>query len=170
MKKFFLLASLGTLIFALANQITIDSNKTQVAFTFPKNNVNGSVQGFEGVIQLDHATPSQSRIYGQVDASTLNTGIWLRNAHLRTGSYFDVSDHPLMKFEATTISKTGEKFLAKGPLTIKGKSKEVVFTIAPVGNEVVASATIYSSDFGISINKTREDNRVDIKITSPLRQ
>jgi polyisoprenoid-binding protein YceI len=170
MKKLLLLASLGTLFFAVLNQTTIDPTKTTVAFTFPKNDVKGSVQGFEGVVQLDEATPSKSKIYGQVDASTLNTGIWLRNAHLRTGSYFDVSDHPTMKFEATKVSKSGNKFLAKGPLTIKGTSKEVEFSVEVVGNTVVATATLYSSDFGISINKSREDNRVDIKIASPIQR
>lgn len=165
MKKLLLLFfGFVLMAFAVQQPAGSETTTTSVSFSFPKDNVAGTVSGFKGLVALNHENPSQSKVYGQVDAATLATGIWLRNAHLRTGNYFGVSKFPLMKFEAASVTLSNGKFMATGPLAIKEKVQTVTFTFEKVGNGLVGTATIFSSDFGIAIHKNRADNRVDIKI------
>jgi polyisoprenoid-binding protein YceI len=145
-----------------------DPNSVTVSFLFEKNNVSGTVEGFEGVIQFNSLDPAQSVVHGKVSVNSLKTGIFLRNMHLKTGSYFGEKSFPEMTFEGNQIKKTSNGYRVNGILTIRDIQKFISWKFERKSDgSMWAFTEIYTSDFGIKINKSREDNLVKITLKAP---
>lgn len=98
--------------------------------------------------------PSKSKFNGEVKTTSINTGISLRDNHLRKSDYFDVAQFPSMTFKSTVITPlTSQKLKVIGDLTIKGITKKILIEINVTQTE---RSTIFSSSFGI--------NRRDFKV------
>jgi len=88
-------------------------------------NVDGTFTGLKGTIKFTDTSPN-SFIDVTVDASTIDTGIALRNKHLRDEDYFDVKQFPTLRFVSEKIVTSADgKGTANGTLTIKKTSKKV---------------------------------------------
>jgi polyisoprenoid-binding protein YceI len=89
----------------------------------------GSFKGLEGIVHFDPENLGKSQIDVSVDAATINTGIGLRDTHLKGKDYFDVIDHPRIRFRSVNVDRnqTGSGYRIKGILTIKSVSREVIF-------------------------------------------
>jgi polyisoprenoid-binding protein YceI len=91
--------------------------------------VTGSFKGLKGTILFDPNEPGKSAFDVTVDASSVNTGISMRDDHLRSESYFDVKNYPRIHFVSTRVTasdKEGTLFVF-GKLTIKNTTKEISF-------------------------------------------
>lgn len=117
--------------------------------------ISGSLKGLGGNIYFDPNNLSVCGLDVTVDASSINTGIELRDDHLRKEDYFDVKNHPSMRFVSTKVTastKPGTLFLF-GNLTIKGVTKAISFpfTAIPQGNGYVFNGEfiINRRDFNI---------------------
>lgn len=61
-----------------------------------------------------------------VDIASVDTGIALRNEHLRSNMWFDAKKFPQAVFEATKVKRlTGDKYQVTGKLTVKGVTKTI---------------------------------------------
>jgi polyisoprenoid-binding protein YceI len=89
--------------------------------------VNGSFNGLEGTVVFDPNRPEDCNVSLSVAANTLETGIALRNNHLKKEEYLDVARYPKLAFVSKTIAKQGGRWVATGTLTIKNIDKEVSF-------------------------------------------
>jgi polyisoprenoid-binding protein YceI len=91
--------------------------------------VEGSFRGLKGAILFSPDELSVSRFDVSVAASTIDTGIALRNKHLKKEDYFDVNKFGEIHFVSTKIepSTPANKFTVTGKLTIKKTTKEVKF-------------------------------------------
>ncbi|MCI0751500.1 MAG: YceI family protein, partial [Flammeovirgaceae bacterium] len=82
-----------------------DKNST-IQFTIRNFGVNteGTFTGLKGKVQFN---PDQDGNFAEltVDTKTVNTGINLRDNHLRKEKYFDVTTYPLIKFTSTSLKK-----------------------------------------------------------------
>ena len=109
-------------------------------------NVSGTFHGLNGTIQYDPAKPLNTSFDVTVDANTINTGIDMRDEHLRSDSYFDVKNYPQIHFVSTrvTTSNKAGTFFVFGNLTIKQTTKEISFpfTIKPQ-----VDAYLFSGEF-----------------------
>lgn len=133
-----------------------------ISFEFPSKKVKGSIAGFQSTSEIDFNTLETSRFEGSVAAKTLDTNNFLRNLSLRSGRYFNVSDFPRIKFVSNSIQNIDEALLVKGSLTLKGTTKPFEITFERVGYQLIGTASLYSSDYGITIKKERKDNLVKI--------
>ena len=100
--------------------------------------ISGSFKGLKGNIQFDPSNLPTSTIEATINASTINTGIDLRDDHLKKEEYFDVKNHPQIRFVSTKITpsnKSGTLFVF-GKLTIKNITKDISFpfTATPQNN------------------------------------
>ncbi|PWT97225.1 MAG: YceI family protein [Bacteroidetes bacterium] len=89
--------------------------------------VSGDFKGISGKINFDPNNPDASKFDVSVDAATVNTGIDMRDDHLKGEEYFDVKNYPKISFVSTKITqgpKSGN-FIAVGNLTIKKVTKEI---------------------------------------------
>jgi polyisoprenoid-binding protein YceI len=112
--------------------------------------VDGSFSGLTGVIRFDPAKPAESSFQVSVDASSINTGIELRNKHLRKEEYLDVAVYPQLKFVSKKIAAASEKdtWIITGLLTIKKVSKEISFPF-----KIISGNNIYRLTGEFKINR-----------------
>ncbi len=118
-------------------------------------NITGSFSGLTGQIQFDPANLASSSFEATIDVSSINTGIDLRDEHLRKAEYFDAKNYPTIKFVSTKITpsnKSGILYIF-GRLTIKNITREISFPFKTTAQE---AGYLFSGEFKI--------NRRDFKV------
>ena len=141
--------------------------KSSVKFrikNFGFNTVTGSFKGIQGTIKYSPENPSSSSMDVTVDSKSVNSGIKMRDNHLRKEEYFDVKKYPVIRFISTKItpsSKTGTLFIF-GKLTIKNVTREVSFPFTAVSEEdgyvFSGEFKINRIDFGVGESSSVSDN------------
>jgi polyisoprenoid-binding protein YceI len=152
--------------FSLPHSLTPSDSESKVRFRI-KNfgfNVTGTFTGLQGNINFDPNDPGSCRFDVTIDAKTINTGIDMRDDHLRKSDYFDVEKYPQIKFVSVKISpstKSGTLFIF-GRLTIKNVTKDISFpfTATPAANGYLFSGEfkINRRDFKVGGGSTVSDN------------
>jgi polyisoprenoid-binding protein YceI len=141
--------------------------KATVAFRI-KNaglNVNGTFGGFQGVLLFDPASPEKGSLTASVDAATVDTGIKLRNEHLRKPEYFDVAAHPRISLKSTRLAaKGGNAFTGTFDLTMKGNTRAVTIPFTFVNGQFDGSFVIDRRDYGVGKNSLIMGDNVTITI------
>lgn len=161
-KLFFFLSLLCPLL-GLGQANTIKS--AEVTFDFPAKDVNGRISGFSSESTIDFENPENSKFKGYVLVKTIKTGIFLRDWSLKGGKYFDEDLFPKISFESTNIATTSSGFDVTGMLKIKNIEKAITFKFVKNGNELIGTASLYSSDFDIKVmKKSKEENKVNVKM------
>lgn len=149
---------------------TIDASHTNAAFSVRHlmiSNVKGQFTELSGDADYDPAKPEAARVSVSIDVASIHTRDHKRDAHLRSGDFFDVEKFPKMTFESKSLASKGDGFELVGDLTIRGTTKSVAVQIEeitvehgdPWGNRRVgatASAKIKRSDFGMTWNAALE--------------
>ena len=117
--------------------------------------ITGSFTGLTGKIQFDPSNLTSSNFEATIDASTINTGIDMRNEHLRKEEYFDVKNYPHIKFVSTKITPSNRSgtLYVFGNLTIKNITKEISFPFKATAQE---GGYLFNGEFKI--------NRRDFKV------
>lgn len=110
--------------------------------------VAGAMKGLKGSIEFEANNISIARFDVTLDANTIDTGIHMRDNHLRKKDYFDVVRFPLIRFVSTKVSatKTGEGMVT-GTLTIKKTSKEITF---PFNYKQAGGTPQFTGEFAIN--------------------
>src|SRR5688572_29173575 len=70
-------------------------------------NVKGQFTGLSGVITLDEADITKSKVEANIDASSVDTRNADRDTHLKSGDFFDVEKFPTLTFVSTKVSSKG---------------------------------------------------------------
>jgi polyisoprenoid-binding protein YceI len=162
-------------VLAHADTWQIDSSHTSVEFTVRHmmiSNVKGQFQKTTGTITANGNDPASAKIDVTIDASSVDTRVERRDAHLKSPDFLDVAKFPTITFKSTKVEADGPgKWKVTGDLTIHGVTKPVVLEVEgsgepihdPMGNtRAGASATtkIKRSDFGLTWNKALETGGV----------
>lgn len=118
----------------------VDPAHTKVGFTV--NHFFTPVQGAFGepevTLVFDRHNPANSRVSVRIPVASIDTGNDKRDAHLRSGDWFEADKHPYLSFESTSVRPLGEdRLLAAGRLTIKGHTREVALPIQILGVQQV---------------------------------
>ena len=150
---------------AMAQYKPVD-NGSSITFTI-KNfgiNTNGSFKGLQGNIKFDINHPDDANFDVTIEASTVNTGIDMRDNHLRNDSYFDVKNYPRIHFVSTKVTasnKPGSLFIF-GKLTIKNQTKDISFPFTATGANdgylFKGTFNINRKDFGVGGSSVISDN------------
>ncbi|MCB0477922.1 MAG: YceI family protein [Crocinitomicaceae bacterium] len=168
MKKTLFIAFLLSTIFSVGQELKVNAESAKIGFNFINESTKGTLKGLAATIKFDVSNLSVASISGTVDVSTISTGNGTRDKHLKSGEYFDAAKYPKISFKSSSITKDGNGYKMVGKLKIKDVEKEVTFNFTYEGKVFKGKATIYSSDFGISMKKKREMNQVDISIEIPV--
>jgi len=128
--------------------------------------VHGRFHKWGGVLDLDEANLTNSRLDVTIDAASVDTREDKRDAHLRSPDFLDVDHHPSITFKSTLIEKAGDTYKVTGDITIHGITKQVVLDVE--GGEQVkdpwggtrtgfsATARLNRKDFGLTWNLALE--------------
>lgn len=147
-------------------------------------NVRGTFSGMAGTLNFDPEAPENSSIDVSVQIATVSTREEQRDAHLRSGDFFDAEKYPTMHFKSTKAEKTGDGIgKVTGELIIRDTTKEVTFDVeyfgltenSPFGDTrtgFTGSTTINREEFGLTWNQALETGGVlvgkDVKISVEL--
>jgi polyisoprenoid-binding protein YceI len=135
-------------------------------------NVKGQFTHVNGVIVLDESDVAKSRVEASIDAKSIHTHNADRDAHLKSGDFFDVEKFPALTFVSTGVTREGDDQLkVEGNLTIHGVTRKVAFLVEgpsepgkdPWGNTRVglsAITKINRKDFGLTWNSALETGGV----------
>lgn len=149
----------------------IDNAHSNVGFSVPilggLSQVKGKFTDFAITLNHDEKDITKSSVSVVIKATSIDTGIDRRDTHLRSADFFDVEKFPEITFKSERIEKKGEQFIAHGPLTMHGVTKQIAlpFTITgtyknPTNNKRTmgysAKMALNRRDFGI--NYSRQDN------------
>jgi polyisoprenoid-binding protein YceI len=131
--------------------------------------VKGQFREFEGGVTV--AEDGTVSAEGVVQTASVDTRAAQRDEHLRSPDFFDVENHPELRFRSTGVEQLDEdSYRITGELTIRGVTREVVLDaisqgtdIDPWGNtrvglEVVGQ--IEREDFGLTWNQALESGGV----------
>ena len=150
---------------AVVTKYETDTAHSNVGFSIPilggLSHVRGKFTDFNVTIVHDDADVTKSSVNAVIKATSIDTGIERRDAHLRTPDFFDAEKFPEITFQSTRVEKKGNQLVAHGTFTMHGVSKEVAlpFTINGVRKDektgkttlgVTARTTIKKSDFGMT--------------------
>ncbi|GGY72400.1 MULTISPECIES: YceI family protein [Streptomyces] len=159
---------------ALSGTYTVDPAHSSIGFSVRHamvTNVRGSFSEHEGTLTLDGANPAASAASLDVKIASVDTGIADRDAHLRSGDFFDAEQFPLMTFRSTGAEQLGgDKYRITGDLTIKDVTRPLAIDLEfngtatdPYGNQRVGfegGAEILRSDWGLTWNAALETGGV----------
>jgi polyisoprenoid-binding protein YceI len=179
MQKFLgrLLALILVLLPAVAFPATwnIDPDHSNLQFSVKHlmiSNVKGTFGDVEGMAEIDDKDITKSTVKVTIQTGSVNTGVALRDADLKSANFFDVVKFPTMTFVSKKVVKSGKnKLKVTGDLTIHGVTKPVVLDVTGPSAESKdpwgkirrgASATtkINRKDFGLTWNKALESGGV----------
>jgi polyisoprenoid-binding protein YceI len=148
----------------------IDVYHSSVTFTIRHmmSKVRGQMTVKEGWLEVDNDNLSTAKVEVVLDAATINTGVEMRDNHLRSADgHFDVANYPTITFKSTRIEgKDPSSFKVIGDLSIHGNTKEVALDASfngegkdPRGNRRVsfeASTKLSRKDYNLTWNQTLE--------------
>lgn len=130
--------------------------------------VRGRFSEFEGVLNIDGASPERSSAEVRIVVDSLDTRSKDRDTHLRSADFFHVEEHPEITFRSTRAArgKRDGQYVLWGDLTIKGTTREVEldleFTgtaVDPWGKQRVGfegETTVNRKDWGLNWNVALE--------------
>ena len=136
--------------------------------------VRGRFKGFTGTVRVNEKHPDQSSVEVEIDASTIDTGVADRDAHLRSADFLDVEQYPTITFRSRRVqgahSKEGERFTVTGDLEIRGKAMPIDLDVTfeglgkdPWGKQrsgFAARAEIDRREWGLRWNQALETGGV----------
>jgi len=148
----------------------IDAYHSSVAFTIRHmmSRVRGEMKITEGWIDADGDNLSQARVEVVLAAATINTGVEMRDNHLRSADgHFDVANYPTITFKSTRVEGTDPSHLKViGDLTIHGFTRAVALDASftgevkdPWGNRRIgfsAETKVNRKDFNLTWNQALE--------------
>jgi polyisoprenoid-binding protein YceI len=156
-------------------QVALIANQVEsfLVKVFPgkKIAVTGSFKQFNATVETEGDDITTAKIHFTADIHSISTNNEQRDAHLRTGDFFDAENHPQLTFESNKLEKTGdENYKLYGTLTMRGVSKPVVLNVEyggnaqdPWGNTRIGasvSGKIHRKDFGVSFSMVSETGGV----------
>lgn len=164
------LALLGLFLLHVTHfgQATGKVSNAEITFSFPSYGINGSIKGFLSTSIVHWDDLSSSAFQGTVSVTTLKTGNFLRDWHLKGRKFFNASDFPLIEFKSSSVVAENGSMTVRGDLTMKGITKPLTIDFVKTANGLTGTALLYSSDFDIVIKPERDTNKVLIKIVLEL--
>ena len=180
-----LAAGLAAPAFAAPQPVEIDLSHTRVWFYVNHlgfSDMYGDFTRFDIDLKLDPENLANSTVNASIDTSTVDMRHDGLNRHLKNADFFNVEQHPQMRFESTGVTEVGEgKLAVAGNLTLLGVTRPVTLdvTVNKIGEHPMsgkpwvgfnASATIKRSDFGMSyaVPAVGDDIRISIGLEGAL--
>ena len=151
---------------------TVDPSHSSVEFQVKHMGiatVKGLFSEFEGTLEVgEDGTVTAG---GSVKAASIDTRAAQRDEHLRSADFFDVENHPELRFRSTEVEQLDEdSYRIVGELTIRGVTREVELHAAiqgldqdPWGNTrvgVEVTGEIDREEFGLTWNQALESGGV----------
>ncbi len=111
----------------LSQFYSIDGGHSELRFAIDYmafGKVSGAFNNIKGLVYYDSLHPRQLSVSLKLEAATLNTGNQPRDKDL-IENWFESGKFPSISYESRDIVQTGNQYIMKGQLTMKGITKNV---------------------------------------------
>ena len=169
MKQLFLLISMWIwCLISTAQSYSINVDEALVEFNYVSEETTGKINGVSGEIKFDPNNLSDFKFEGKAHISSINTSNNMRDKHLNSSDYFNTKLYPFITFSAKSLEKKESYFLLTGNMTIKDIVKEEAIKFTFENGVFVGRCVIYSNDYQVHEQKTREKSKILVKINVPI--
>jgi polyisoprenoid-binding protein YceI len=158
----------------MTKQYSFDTSHSNIGFWVRHlvvSKVHGNFTRWSGSMNFDETDPASASVDVTIEAGSIDTREPKRDEHLRSADFFDVANHPELRFRSTKIEqKSLTEFTLHGDLTIRGTTRPVALQVEslgqakdPWGNTKAgfsARTTINRKDFGLTWNQALETGGV----------
>ncbi|MCX7360760.1 MAG: YceI family protein, partial [Alphaproteobacteria bacterium] len=151
---------------------TIDPAKSRIEFNAAQIGkiVSGRIKSWTGTIVLDPANPAAARIEIRMDMRSASAGTTDVDQLMLGKDFLDVAKTPEARFTSTgVISKGGDRYEARGKLTLRDTTKDVVLPFTLTIRDTQASARgrieIKRLDYGVGRSEWASTNVVADEVT-----
>lgn len=138
-----------------------DPAHTQVSFGITHlgiSEVEGRFNKFEGSIVATKDDFSDAEYEITIEVASIDTGVEMRDDHLRSADFFNVEEHLEMTFKSSSSEKIGEgKYKVTGDLSFHGVTNPVTLEVWYRGTVENPQNGDVISGFAISGNVKRSD-------------
>ena len=129
--------------------------------------VTGQFNKFSGTVETEEDDFTTAKVHFRAEVNSISTNNEQRDAHLRTGDFFDAEKYPDVVFEGQKMEKAGEnEYKLHGTITMRGVSKKLVLDVEfggitkdPWGNTRTGfsvTGKINRQDYGMSFGAVSE--------------
>jgi len=143
----------------------IDPTHSEIQFKVKHlmiSTVTGQFNQFNGTFETEDDDFTTAKINFTADIDSISTNNEQRDAHLKTGDFFDSEKYPELIFKSDKLERIdNEEYKLSGTLTIRGISKKVILNVEfggmtqdPWGNTRAGfsvNGKINRKDYGIGI-------------------
>jgi len=162
-----------------AEKYELDTDHTNVLFFVNHlgfSTMEGEFDDVQGSFVFDQEDVTKSQVSVTIKATSVDTDVEALDDHLRSAEFFDVDNHPDIRFESRGIEKTGENTgQITGDLTMHGVTKSVTLdaTFNRAGEHPMtklyvagfsATTSLIRSEYGIVYGTPYVGDQVDIRI------
>jgi polyisoprenoid-binding protein YceI len=155
-------------------QWTIDPSHSEIQFKVKHlliSTVTGQFNTFQGTVEMENDDLATAQVNFTADVDSISTNNDQRDAHLKSGDFFESDQYPKLHFASRQIEKMNDElFKVHGTLTMRGVSKDITLdaeyggmTQDPWGNTrggISISGKINRKDFGINFGLLAETGGV----------
>jgi polyisoprenoid-binding protein YceI len=151
---------------------TIDPAHTTVGFAVRHlmSRIRGTFSEVSGQVVTD-PDPSRSTVTATIATASVNTGVDMRDTHLRSADFFDTDRYPAMTFTSTALRPAGDAWVLSGDLTIRDIGRPVDLDLELLGTDPTglqgetrigfsARTTISRRDFGVSFGLATDGAKI----------
>ena len=113
--------------------------------------VKGHFERYEGTLDLQQ----DPQIELTIEAASLNTNNKMRDKHLRSGDFFDVANHPQVRFVSDRATLEGERLTVSGRLYAAGTGTpvDVDARLRRIDDELEVDATAYADHLELGMSR-----------------
>jgi polyisoprenoid-binding protein YceI len=154
----------------------LDPQHSQVEFAVRHmmiSTVRGRFRRVSGRIFMDPAEPVTASAEIQIDATSVDSGLTIRDDHLRSPEFLNTESYPVIGYRTTRVDRLGSgTYAVQGELSIRGIVRNVPLLV--VGGGIVtdpwgtprvgfsATTKISRTDFGLTWNAALEAGGVAV--------
>ncbi|MBK7981367.1 MAG: YceI family protein [Ignavibacteriae bacterium] len=179
---FFLLFSFASISILNASEFHIkksDKNSVKFISDAPIEDFEGVTNKIDGYLYFENEIDNNSQLHFEVDLRTLDTGIGLRNRHMRE-NYLETEKYPMAVYEgkivrSEKITENKYKVFVNGEINIHGvtRKQNVEGTVEIIGDEIIISTNfiVKLSDHKIEVPSLmfmKIDENMDLRLNFNL--
>lgn len=133
----------------------------------------GTFQKWDAEIMFDAANVEATSLKITIDATSIDTRIERRDAHLKSNDFFATDSFPQITFVSTFVNNAGEgnRLRITGDLTVRGKTKRITIPARlnffdPQNNmgRVTGEFTIDRTEYGVSFQSPVNPIENEVKV------
>ena len=150
------------LVLALAGSVRaeiirfrIEPEASEVTFRASSRlmNAEGRFHRLSGDVAVDPQDLASAKVTVSIEAASIDTGIDMRDSHLRSEDFFDVRRFPTIAFDSRRVEGSGRRVNIIGQLTMHGVTREITVPVEVSMTDVALVASgelvINRRDYGI---------------------